>query len=287
MFRILKLESLEARRMLASASWAGGLTGYWDVAANWSPVGVPTSTTAVSIATSGATVTIAPGETDSAGSLAIAAGSTLSMPAGVNATNPTTNLLSDSDFESSPLPSYWWNWGSSVTLSTQYVYTGSQSLDLGGASSTAAQLVAATPGSSYTTSVYAMTPATLTGNATAYLNLYFFNSSETQIGSATPHRIRLPFSRPPAPAGGPLAGSVGTPGWNHFYTTAVAPAGTAYMEAQVETYGGARAPRSTSTISYSDRLPRRHGSFQTRYRHSSINGSLPIAARLPWRPRTR
>ena len=93
-------EWLEKRRMLSSASWVGGPTGYWDVAGNWSSDAVPTSATAVSIPTSGATVTIAPGETDSAASLTIAAGARWPMPAGVNATNPTTNLIVDSDFES-------------------------------------------------------------------------------------------------------------------------------------------------------------------------------------------
>ena len=245
-------EWLELRQMLASAAWAGGPTGYWDVATNWSPAGVPTSATAVSIG-SGATVTIAPGETESAGSLTIAAGATLSMPAGVNATNPTTDVISDSDFETSPLPSYWWSWssgssGGAISLSTQYAYTGSQSLDLSGLGYTAVQLVAATAGNSYTTSVYAMTPAALTGSAAVYLNLYFFNSSYSQITTADTTPNTLTMLTASSATGGPLAGSVGTPGWNHFYTTAVAPAGTAYMEAQVETYGCA----ATAAVYFDD-----------------------------------
>ncbi len=236
-------EWLEARQMLASSAfWAGGTSGYWNVAANWSNDAVPTPTTTVSIASSGATVTIPPGYAASAGSLAIAAGAALSMPEGVNSANPTTNWIVDADFESPTLPSQLWTWGSagsSVSLSAQYAYTGSQSLVLSGASSTAVELFAATPGSSYTTSVYAMTPNPLTGNATAYLNLYFFNSSYTQISSyyTAPNSIAVLTAS--SATGGPLAGSVGNQGWNHFSTTAVAPAGTAYVEAQVETAGGA------------------------------------------------
>ena len=102
-------------------------------------------------------------------------GAAISMPAGGNSTNPAANWIVDPDFESPTLPSILWTWGSSVSLSTQYAYTGSQSLVLSGASSTAVELFSATPGSSYTTSVYAMTPTPLTGGAAAYLNLYFFD----------------------------------------------------------------------------------------------------------------
>ena len=239
-------EWLEVRRML-SASWIGGTTGYWDVAANWSTGAVPTAATAVSI--SGATVTIAPGETASAGSLAIATGATLSMPAAVNVTNPTTNWIVDSDFEAPTLPSPLWDWGSSVALSTHYAYTGSQSLVLSGASSTAVELFPATPGRSYTTSVDAMTPNLLTGNATAYLNLYFFDSSYNQISSLDVAPNSIAVLTASSATGGPLAGSVGTPGWNHCDTTAVAPAGTAYVEAQIETAGG-----SPGTAVYFDDL---------------------------------
>ena len=72
-------ERLEARQMLAtvSAAWIGGTSGYWDVAADWSNDSVPSSATAVSIAQSGATVTIRSGHPASAGSVAIAAGDTL------------------------------------------------------------------------------------------------------------------------------------------------------------------------------------------------------------------
>jgi len=78
----LCFERLEARQMLASASWIGGTAGYWDVAANWSSNAVPSSATAVSIATSGATVTIRSGDAASASSLTIAAGAALSIAGG-------------------------------------------------------------------------------------------------------------------------------------------------------------------------------------------------------------
>ena len=84
-------EWLETRQML-TVTWIGGLTGYWDVAANWSNDAVPSSSTAVSITTSGATVTIGPGETESAGSLTIAAGATLSMPARSRCHQPDDEL---------------------------------------------------------------------------------------------------------------------------------------------------------------------------------------------------
>ena len=55
------------------------------------------------------------------------------------------------------------------------------SLVVSGANSGLTEEFPATPGSSYTTSVYAMTPATnpLTGNAAGYLLLLFFNWSTT------------------------------------------------------------------------------------------------------------
>ena len=277
-----RFEWLEARQMLASASWAGGATGYWDVAANWSDDAVPTSTTAVAIASGGATVTIPPGCTASASSLAIAAGAALSMPAGVDSTNPTTNCIVDSDFESPTLPAQLWTWGSLVSLSAQYAYTGSQSLVLNGASSTAAEEFAATPGSSYTTSVYAMVPNSLTGNATAWLNLYFFNSSNTQISSyyAAPNSVTILTAS--SATGGPLAGSVGNQGWSHFYTTAVAPAGPPTLKRKWKPMGRCRTPRSTSTISNLGRRPQAPKALP-----NLSSPVFPTAAHSPWERRTR
>ncbi len=272
--------------MLASVSWVGGTTGYWDVAKNWSNDAVPTSATNVSIPTSGATVTIQAGDTESVNSLTVAAGdtlsivggsltttagltnsgtiivnpgcdlnvtgsysqtagATLSMPGGGDPINPTANWIVNSDFESpvttnsTTSPATWWTWGSSY-LSSQFAYTGSQSLVVSGANSGVTEEFPATPGSSYTASTYAMTPATnpLTGNAAGYLLLLFFNSSNNLISSYNaPNSITILTSS--SATGGPLAGSVGNQGWNHFDTTAVAPSGAAYVEAQVEIYGGA------------------------------------------------
>ena len=221
-------EALEMRRMLTSAAWVGPTTGYWDVAGNWSTGAVPTSATTVSIPTSGVTVTIRPGESESAGSLAIAAGATLSMPGGGDPTKPTTNLLPNSDFESpvatngTTLPDDWWQWGSTY-LSTQYAYTGAQSVDVSGANSGIGQNFTVAPGDSYTASIYAMTPATdpLTGGGTVFLQVQFLNSSGTQVGSIVSATILSGSSA----TGGPLAGSVGNQGWNHFSETAVAPSG--------------------------------------------------------------
>ncbi len=281
--RRLRCEMLEERQMLAPVSWIGGTTGYWDVAANWSNAAVPNSATAVSIATSGATVTIRSGDTASASSLTVAAGNTLSivvgsltttagltnsgtiivnpgcdltvtgsytqaagaalsMPGGGDPTHPTTNWIVNADFESpvrsnsTTPPATWWTWGSSY-LSSQYAYTGSQSLVVTGANSGVTEQFAATPGNSYTASVYAMTPATdpLTGNAAGYLHLQFFDSSDNLISSYNaPNSITILTAS--SATGGPLAGSVGNQGWNHFHTTAVAPSGAAYVQAQVEIY---------------------------------------------------
>ena len=234
-------EWLESRRMLASAAWAGGVSGDWDVATNWNPVGVPNSATVVSIATSGATVTIGTGESDSAGSLSIAAGATLSMPWGSSsaATTPTTNLLANSDFElpvagnSTTSPATWGTWGSSY-LSTQYAYTGAQSLVLSGSNSGVSQPIAsAAPGVYYTAAVDAMTPATskLTGGA-AYLQMEFFNSSGGEIGSTYSYTMLTASSA----TGGPLAGSVGNQGWNDFHLTELAPSGTVSAQGILEFY---------------------------------------------------
>ena len=102
------------------------------------------------------------GETESAGSLSIAAGATLSMPGGGAPTNPTSNLIDNAGFESpvagsnttSPAPG-----GNGVRpyLSTQYAYTGAQSLVVSGQNSGVTQDHFGHARRSYTASVYAMT----------------------------------------------------------------------------------------------------------------------------------
>ncbi len=225
-------------------TWIGGAAGSWAVAANWSNGVVPTSATPVSIPSSGVTVTIPAGDTESAGSLTIAAGATLSLPGGGNPTNPTANLISRNAGFESPVagnntqPSTWGCWGSSY-LSSQYAYSGSQSLLLSGTNSGASQQFTVTPGASYTASVYAMTPAgnPLTGNIVAELQLLYYNSSGAQISSySAPNQIIVLDSS--SAAGGPLVGSVGNQGWNHFFTTAVAPSNAVTARVQLATWVG-------------------------------------------------
>jgi alpha-L-arabinofuranosidase len=175
------------------------------------------------------------------GSYSQAAGAALSMPGGGSLANPGTNDATNSDFESpvvnnnTPEPGSWSYWGSE-SVSKQYAYTGAQSLVMSGSNSGVVESIAATPGASYTVSADAMTPASdpLTGNETGQLELLFYNSSGTLLSSfAPPNSLNVLTSS--SATGGPLAGSVGSQGWNHFNTTAVAPSGTATAEVGVLT----------------------------------------------------
>ena len=124
-----RLERLEPRQMLSAASWGGKLTGSWEVAANWSDDAVPTSKTDVTIATSGATVTIPAGATASAASLTIAAGAALAMPAG------PSQLVAGSIANGGTLTV---GPANTVTISGTFTQTSTGTLDLqlGGAPST-------------------------------------------------------------------------------------------------------------------------------------------------------
>ena len=108
-----------------------------------------------------------------------------------------------------------------------------------GSNSGVTQSFAVTPGASYTASVYAMTPAAnpLTGSISAELQLLFYDSSNTQISSYSPPNQIVVLSGSSA-TGGPLAGSVGGEGWNHFFTTAAAPANAVTVKVQLTTYSG-------------------------------------------------
>ncbi len=188
MRRRLRFERLEDRALLAVDTWIGG-SGNWSLASNWS-AGLPTSTTDAVIDTaSAATITIPAGQTFAINSLTVGANNTLSLPGGGDPSNPTSNLVSANSSFESPVaanstthPSTWGTWGSSY-LSTQYAYSGTQSLALSGANSGVTQQFTVSPGVSYTASVYAMTPAgnPLTGNINAELQLLFFTSTGTQI----------------------------------------------------------------------------------------------------------
>lgn len=124
-------------------------------------------------------------------------------------------------------PSGWTSWGSSY-LSNQFAYIKTQSLQESGPNSGVQQVFAVTPGVSYTVSAYAMTPSSnrLSGSEEAYIQLDYYNSSGQQINSnSSPNDVAVLTSA--SPAGGPLAGTVGSSGWNYFTTTAVAPTGAA------------------------------------------------------------
>src|SRR5208282_5521662 len=279
MLRLLKIEWLEARQMLSSTTWQIG-SGNWALASNWSN-GVPTATTdAIINPTTAATITIQPGESDSVQNLTIDNNATLSMPGGSNTTVPTSNLLANSDFQSpvttnsTTPPAGFSNWGSAY-LSTQYAYTGSQSLVLSGSNSGVNQSVAATSGSSYTASAYAMMPAAnpLTGNAGCYLQIIFENSSYVQVGTTDSFTMLTASSA----TGGPLAGSVGNQGWSHYYTTAVAPSGTAYAFAELEFY----STGSAGGAAYCDDLdfgPAAAGASALAAASITNNGTLIVGA---------
>jgi hypothetical protein len=125
------------------------------------------------------------------------------MPGGGDPSNPTSNLITtNAGFElpvagnNSTRPSGWDYFGSTY-LSTQYAYTGSQSLVVSGQNSGAYQIIAVTPGDSYTMSVYAMMPAgnPLTGNISAGLQLLYFDSSGAAATRSAPtaRRTTSPF----------------------------------------------------------------------------------------------
>ena len=234
----LGFESLESRRLLDAASWIAAGSGNWDAAANWSSGTVPASTTDVTInPATPSTITILPGEADTVNSVTLGSNATLSLSS-PDYTNPTSNLLTNSDFESPAVtngtttPASWNTWlnpagTGQAYISTQYAYTGKQSFVVTGTNSGANQQIAATVGDSYTASIDAMTPG-LTGNAQGYFDLYFYNSANAQVGGSSTNIFTSSSA-----VGGPLAGSVGALGWNHYYITAVAPANTSYAVAQI------------------------------------------------------
>jgi hypothetical protein len=184
------------------------------------------------------------------GSYNQASGAILAMPGGGSTTDPTSNLLTNAGFESPAIatsgttaPSSWPNWGSSF-LSNQFAHNGSQSLAASGPNSGVLQSFAVTPGASYTLSVYAMTPVgdKLTGSEAGFLELIYYDSTGTQISPYAPPNSVAVLSAS-SPAGGPIAGSVGGGGWNHFSITDAAPSNAATVNAILETgaYNGSGA----------------------------------------------
>src|ERR1700676_1066604 len=77
----------------------------------------------------------------------------------------------------------------------------------------------------------------LTGNIVGELQLLFFDSNGTQISPYSPPNQIVVLSGSSA-TGGPLPGSVGGEGWNHFFTTAAAPGNAATVKVQLTTYSG-------------------------------------------------
>ncbi len=228
--------------MLTSTLWIGG-SGLWSQAANWSN-GVPTSSVAATISPSAAaTITVEPGEADAAASLTLGSNAALSMPGSGNPTNPTSNwITANAGFESpaaknGSTPAATWGYWGSAYVSTQYAYSGSQSLVLSGNNSGIGQSFIVTPGDSYTASVYAMTPAgnPLTGSLNGQLQVLFYDSSGNQIsGYTAPNQIEVLTSS--SASGGPLAGSVGNQGWNHYFTTVIAPSNAVKVGVQLSTW---------------------------------------------------
>ena len=175
------------------------------------------------------------------------AGATLSMPGGGDPTFPTSNLVANSGFElpvagnSTTQPSTWVEYGTGYSpayLSTQYAHGGSQSLMMTGSTDSAAfQNFTAAAGVSYTESLYAMTPTSspLSGTTIAQMQLLFYNSSGTLLNSYSgPNDVTILSAS--SATSGPVAGSVGNQGWNHFWTTAVAPANTASGKVLIQTF---------------------------------------------------
>jgi hypothetical protein len=177
------------------------------------------------------------------GALSQSAGSSLTLPPGALASGVGNNLLTNPGLElpsaagsSTVYPTGWGFWNTSY-LSTQFAHTGTQSDQQTGPNSGINQSFTATPGVSYTASVYAMTPSTnkLTGPQEGILNLLFYDVNNNLIAQ---DGITVLTSH--SAAGGPIAGSVGNQGWNFFSTSGVAPAGavTVDIALQVGPYSG-------------------------------------------------
>jgi hypothetical protein len=218
---------------------------------------------ASSLTLTGATLTTAAGATlTNSGSISVSTGSdlnvggaysqsttgVLTLASGSVSSGIGVNLVGDGDFEapsaggsSTMVPNVWGDWGpptGASYVSTQFAFTGSQSLLQNGANSGVNQSFSITPGVSYTTSVYAMTPSTakLTGPEGGFVNIFFYDSNGNQLTGSTGITALSSTSA----AGGPLTGSVGGQGWNLFTFSAVAPTNAvkATLALQVGTYTG-------------------------------------------------
>ncbi|HUB24413.1 MAG TPA: hypothetical protein VL992_03210, partial [Tepidisphaeraceae bacterium] len=174
--------------------------------------------------TNSGTITVNPGsQLDDDGALSQLAGSTLSLPSGSTGTGVGTDLLSNQGFESpaadgstTTAPDTWGVWGSTY-VSTQYAHSGAQSIVTSGSNSGVEESFTATPGVSYTASVYAMTPSGLTGPEGAFLIIGFYDSNGDMLSTySAPYDVNILSSA--SAASGPISGSVGSVGWNYFTT---------------------------------------------------------------------
>jgi len=275
-----QIEALESRRLLSTVTWNSATGGAWNTAGDWSTGVVPQpgddvvinqpgniritesgGTSVNSIALTGDTLEVSSGTlavtgavtnsgaiiVDGAAQMTVggnymgSTGSTLSLPGGGPTTDPTSNLLTNSGFETpvvstsgTTAPSNWPDWGSSY-LSNQFAYSGAQSLQTSGPNSGVLQSFPVTPTASYTLSAYAMTPASapLTGSEAGFMQLIFYDSGGNQISPYAPPNAITVLGSSSAP-GGPLTGAVGNQGWNHFSMTVAAPANAATVNAVVE-----------------------------------------------------
>jgi hypothetical protein len=200
---------------------------------------------ASSLTLTGATLTTAAGATlTNSGSISVSTGSdlnvggaysqsttgVLTLASGALSSGVGTNLLSNGDFEApsaggstTTVPNVWGDWGppsGQSYVSSQYAFTGLQSLVESGSNSGVNQSFSVTSGVSYTVSVYAMTPTKLVGQALGVLNVLFYDANNNQLNGSVGEAVLTSGNA----AGGPLAGSVGSVGWNLFTLSAVAPA---------------------------------------------------------------
>ena len=212
-------------------------------------VAIGSLTVAGAVTNNSGSITVSPGTSlNVGGQYTQNATGTLTLPSGTSGAGVGTNLLTNAGFESptasnsTTSPNVWGTWGTSY-MSTQFAETGNQSLRTYGPNSGVIESYSATPGVSYTGSVYAMTPSTnpLTGPEGAFLEVMFFDSKGNHISPyAAPNDITILDST--SKSGGPVKGSVGSQGWNYFTTSAVAPSNAATVSFILDT--GAYTGRS-------------------------------------------
>ncbi len=174
---------------------------------------------------------------------------TLTLASGALSNGVGSNLLNNGDFTAPTgaggIPNGWGNWGPSV-ISTTYAFSGSQSVLETGANAGVNQSFSATPGTSYTATVYGTVATKLVGNAVGVFNLLFYDANGNQLSGSVGTQT---FNSSSATSG-PQAGATGNLGWNLFTMTAVAPSNavTVTVALQEGVYSGS----GSGTIYYDD-----------------------------------